>query len=119
MKRFLLLLAVLGGCSNGQITPAPKAVTLSTSDLTLDLSDGLRCKVSDWQTMPVGRFDRCAEGFGYSVEVIDNPNVLRQIWAEFATALGAEDALVPLAKVVIEDPAGGKHVFASPPPDES
>lgn len=118
MKRYLLTLAVLAGCGAAVSAPVPQAVSLSTRDLTLDLSGGQRCRVTNWPAAPTGSFSPCVDGFGYSVEVIENPNVLRQIWADVARALGADEALAPLARVVITDPVGGRHVFASPPPDE-
>ncbi|MDO8881944.1 hypothetical protein, partial [Pseudotabrizicola sp.] len=95
--------------------PVPQAARLSAEVLTLTLSDGTVCR-ANWAASPVGRMETCGPGYGYAVRVIDNPNILRQIWTELTTALGAEGVVAPLAEVVITDPAGVDRVFASPPP---
>jgi hypothetical protein len=115
MRKFLLFLA-LGGCVAGVPgNPVPQAARLSAQVLTLTLSDGTVCR-ADWAQAPVGRMDSCGPGYGYAVRVIDNPNILRQIWTGLTTALGAEGAVAPMAEVVITDPAGIDRVFVSPPP---
>ncbi|MFN7224323.1 MAG: hypothetical protein ACK4MS_09915 [Paracoccaceae bacterium] len=114
MRKVLLCLA-LAGCA-GAVTgaPVPQSARLSAEVLTLTLSDGTVCR-TNWAAAPVGRLDRCGPGYGYAVRVIENPNILRQIWTELTTALGADGAVAPLAEVVITDPAGIDRVFASPP----
>ncbi len=97
--------------------PAPQAARLSAEVLTLTLSDGTVCR-AQWATAPDGRFDSCGPGFGYSVRVVENPNILRQLFTSLSTALGAEGAVPPMAEVVITDPAGVDRVFVSPPPVE-
>ena len=114
--RKLLICLVLAGCVSAVPgNPVPESARLSNEVLTLVLSDGTVCR-ADWVTAPVGRMDGCGPGYGYAVRVIDNPNILRQIWTGLTTALGAEGAVSPLAEVVITDPAGVDRVFASPPP---
>ena len=115
--RWMIGLMALAGCATLQPTPVPQAARLSTEVLTLTLSDGTVCR-ANWAATPVGRMDDCGPGFGYAVRVIDNPNILRQIWSGLTTALGAEGAVPPLAEVVITDPAGVDRVFASPPEDK-
>ncbi|TGD63304.1 hypothetical protein EYC08_13495 [Tabrizicola sp. WMC-M-20] len=117
MRKFLLCLALAGCVSAMPGTPVPQAARLSADVLTLTLSDGTVCRAA-WAQAPVGRMDTCGPGYGYAVRVIDNPNILRQIWTELTTALGAEGAVAPLAEVVITDPAGIDRVFSSPPPVE-
>jgi hypothetical protein len=114
--RLILLCLVLSGCvSAGVGTPVPQAARLSATTLTLTLSDATVCR-ADWVTAPAGRLEPCGPGYGYAVRVIDNPNILRQIFTGLTTALGAEGAVPPLAEVVITDPAGIDRVFVSPPP---
>ncbi|MDO9637537.1 MAG: hypothetical protein Q7J44_03240 [Pseudotabrizicola sp.] len=117
MRKFLLCLALAGCVSGVPGTPVPQAARLSAQVLTLTLSDGTICR-ANWVQAPVGRMDTCGPGYGYAVRVIDNPNILRQIWTELTTALGADGAVAPLAEVVIEGPAGTRRVFSSPPPVE-
>lgn len=113
----ILGLAFLGltACAAPQGQPVPETARLSAQVLTLVLSDGTVCQ-ANWADAPTGRLEPCGPGYGYSVRVIENPNVLRQIWTGLATALGAEGMVPPLAEVVITDPAGVDKVFASPPP---
>lgn len=114
--RRVLLCPILAGCGAGAPgNPVPQAARLSAQVLTVTLSDGTVCR-ADWVAAPVGRMERCGPGYGYSVRVIDNPNILRQIWTGLTSALGAEGVVAPLAEVVITDPAGVDRVFASPPP---
>mgnify|MGYP005859451759 CR=1 FL=1 len=119
MRKILLCLglaALLVGCGAGAPGhPVPQTARLSEQVLTLTLSDGTVCR-ADWVAAPVGRMDRCGPGYGYSVRVIDSPNILRQIWTGLTSALGAQSGVAPLAEVVITDPAGVDRVFASPPP---
>jgi len=115
MRKSLVLLLALAGCVAPMAGARPDQARLSSSVLTLVLTDGTVCR-ADWVAAPSGRFDRCGPGFGYAVEVVQNPNVLRQIWTGITTALGAEGAVPPLAQVVITDAAGVDHVFASPVP---
>lgn len=113
--RWLISLAVLAGCVTAIPDPVPQSARLSDSVLTLVLSDGTTCR-AEWRDAPVGRMEACGPGYGYAVREIANPNILRQIWTGFTTALGAEGAVPPMAEVVITDPAGRDTVFASPPP---
>jgi len=120
MRKSLILpafLAFLAGCAAPFAAPQPQSARLSASVLTLVLTDATVCR-ADWVAAPAGRFARCGPGFGYSVQVVQNPNVLRQIWTGTLSALGAVGAVPPLATVVITDPAGVDHVFASPVPVE-
>ena len=117
MRVALIPLLALAACA----TPVgghavPQAARLSADVLTLTLSDGTVCR-ADWATTPVGRMDGCGPGFGYAVRVIDNPNLLRQLFTGLTSALGAEGAVSPMAEVVITDPAGVDRVFVSPPPE--
>jgi hypothetical protein len=47
--------------------------------------------------------------------VVENPNILRQLFTGLTEALGAEGAVPPMAEVTITDPAGVDRVFVSPP----
>lgn len=114
MKKWLFSLALLAGCTAAISQPVPQAARLSETVLTLVLSDGRACR-ADWVAAPQGNFGDCAPGFAYAVEPIENPNILRQIWTGLTTALGAEGAIPPLARVVITAPSGWETVFASPP----
>jgi hypothetical protein len=62
--------------------------------------------------------ERCGPGYGYAVRVVENPNVLRQLFTGLTEALGAEGVVPPMAEVVITDPGGVDTVFVSPPPVE-
>jgi len=117
MRKSLVLLLGLAGCVAPLGDARPDQARLSSSVLTLVLTDGTVCR-ANWTAAPVGRFDRCGTGFDYSVDVVQNPNVLRQIWTGITTALGAEGVVPPMAQVVITDAAGVDHVFASPVPIE-
>ncbi|MDX5402123.1 MAG: hypothetical protein LPJ93_06980 [Rhodobacterales bacterium] len=110
MRRLLGVL-LLGGCAALPGTPVPQEARLSAEVLTLVLSDGTVCQ-ADWAASGgAGRFEACVPGFAYAVEVVENPNPLRQV----VQALVGEGALAPMARVVITDAAGRAHVFASPP----
>lgn len=109
----LALTAACAGPLPGQ--PMPQEARLSTTTLTLVLSDGTVCR-ADWVAAPVGRMEACGPGYGYAVRVIENPNLLRQMWTALTSALGAEGAVAPLAEVVITDPSGIDTSFVSPPP---
>ncbi|MBN2630768.1 MAG: hypothetical protein JXR75_09545 [Rhodobacteraceae bacterium] len=117
MRKVLATVLALGGCVAPLGSPVPQSASLSATVLTLTLSDGTICR-APWASAPVGRMDRCGPGYGYAVRVIDTPNLLRQFWSDLTTALGAEGLVVPLAEVVITDPAGIDRVFVSPPPSE-
>lgn len=115
MRKSLILLAMLAGCAVPMGTGTPQSARLSADVLTLVLTDGTTCRVR-WAQAPAGRFDSCGAGYGYSVQVVQNPNVLRRVWEGITLALGAEGAVPPMATVVITDAAGVDHVFASPVP---
>lgn len=106
----------LGGCVGLQTTTVPQAARLSAEVLTLTLSDGTTCR-ADWVASGgAGRFQDCGPGFGYAVDVVENPNLLRQLFTGLTEALGAEGVSPPMAEVVITDATGRDHVFVSPPP---
>lgn len=114
--RKLLLVLMLGGCVGLQANPVPQAARLSAEVLTLTLSDGTVCR-ADWAAAGgAGRFNGCGPGFGYAVDVVENPNILRQIFTGLTEALGAEGVSPPMAEVVITDAMGRDHVFVTPPP---
>ena len=96
----------------------PVSARLSADVLTVTLSDGAVCR-ADWAAAGgVGRMEACGAGFGYAVNVVDKPNILRQLAVGIVAALGAEGALPPLAEVVLTDASGRDYSFVSPPPVE-
>lgn len=102
---------MLAGCVALPVAPVPQEARLSDQELVLVLSDGTSCR-ADWRAGGgTGRFEDCGPGFSYAVEVMQNPNPLRQV----VQALVGEGALAPMARVVITDASGRTHVFASPP----
>jgi hypothetical protein len=115
MRWMILVVAGLAGCVAAGQPPVPQAARLSSEVLTLTLADGTVCRVN-WATAPVGRLEPCGPGFGYAVNVVENPNLLRQLFTGLTSALGAEGAVPPMAEVVITDAMGRDHVFVSPPP---
>lgn len=118
MRVTMIPFLALAACTApGMGQPVPQAARLSAEVLTLTLSDGTVCR-APWAATPNGRLDGCGPGYGYAVRVVDNPNVLRQLFTGLTTALGAEGAVAPMAEVVITDPAGVDRVFVSPPPIE-
>ena len=112
MKRALILSLLLAGCAV-PAEPALQSVRLTNEKLTLALSNGTRCSV-DWRAAPVGRMDRCGPGYGYAVQVEDNPNVLRRLLEGVMLALGGDGVLSPMAEVVITGPGGTDQVFVLP-----
>ncbi|WP_136645052.1 hypothetical protein [Tabrizicola sp. YIM 78059] len=116
MRQLILALPVLMAACVAPGTPQPQAARLSAEALTLTLSDGTICRARWAEAGGVGRMDDCGPGYGYSVRVVENPNVLRQLWTGLTGALGAEGAVPPMAEVVITDAMGRDHVFVSPPP---
>jgi hypothetical protein len=117
--RWMIGFLVLAGCAAPQTAPVPQAARLSAEVLTLTLSDGTVCRTGWKAAGGVGRFDDCGPGFGYAVTVVENPNILRQLFTGLAEALGAEGTVAPMAEVVITDAMGRDHVFVSPPPEVS
>ncbi|WP_374433011.1 hypothetical protein [Tabrizicola sp.] len=115
MRKLLVVLA-LGGCASMAGSPVPQAARLSADVLTLTLSDGTTCRARWAEAGGAGRFDNCGPGFGYAVDVVENPNLLHQLFTGLTQALGAEGAVPPMAEVVITDATGRDHVFVSPPP---
>ena len=114
--RWMIGCLALAGCAALETAPVPQAARLSSEVLTLTLSDGTTCR-ADWAAAGgVGRFDACGPGFGYAVNVVENPNLLRQLFTGLTEALGADGAVPPMAEVVITDALGRDHVFVSPPP---
>lgn len=117
MRRFLIV-GLLAGCASLGQPPVPQSARLSSEVLTLTLADGTTCR-ANWSTAPVGRLENCGPGFGYSVRVIENPNLLRQLFTGLTEALGADGSVPPLAEVIITDAMGRDHVFVSPPPNKT
>ncbi len=115
--RKILVLMLLAGCAAGPGNPVPQAARLSDTVLTVTLSDGTVCR-ADWAAAGgVGRLEKCGPSYGYAVKLVENPNILRQLFTGLVDALGAEGVSPPLAEVVITDPAGMDRVFVSPPDD--
>jgi hypothetical protein len=118
MRFSIIPLLALAACSAPMLGhPVPQSARLSAEALILTLSDGTVCR-AEWPMAPVGRMEGCGPGYGYAVRVVENPNLLRQLFTGLTTALGAEGAVAPMAEVVITDPAGADRVFVSPPPAE-
>jgi len=114
----LVVVAVLAGCALPGGGVEPREARLSPSVLTVSLSNGTVCR-ADWAAAGgVGRLEPCGPGFGYAVRVVDNPNILRQLFTGLTEALGADGAVPPMAEVTITDPAGVDRVFVSPPPSD-
>ena len=114
--RWMIGLAALAGCAAIDTAPVPQAARLSSEVLTLSLSDGSVCR-ADWAAAGgAGRFDGCGPGFGYAVTVVENPNLLRQLFTGVTEALGADGHVPPMAEVVITDSMGRDRVFVTPPP---
>jgi hypothetical protein len=106
----------LAGCAGLSATPGPQAARLSAEVLTLTLTDGTICRANWAEVGGIGRLEPCGPGFGYAVRVVENPNLLRQLFTGLTGALGAEGVVPPMAEVVITDATGRDHVFVSPPP---
>lgn len=116
--RWMIGILALGGCVGLQPVPVPQAARLSAEVLTLSLSDGTVCRANWAAAGGAGRFESCGPGFGYAVNVVENPNLLRQLFTGLTAALGADGAVPPMAEVVITDANGRDHVFVSPPPTD-
>ncbi len=115
--RKVLVLMLLAGCAGTLGNPVPQAARLSDTMLTVTLSDGTVCR-ADWVASGgSGRLDDCGAGYGYAVKVVENPNILRQLFTGLVDALGADGVSPPLGEVVITDAAGVDRVFVSPPDD--
>ena len=106
---FLLPLALLA-CAN----PAarPETARLSADQVHLTLSDGTRCSAP----IGAGRMPSCGAGYDYRVELVQNPNLLRQLVEGAFGALGAQGLLAPMGVVTVVDDAGREYRFVSPPP---
>ena len=117
--RVLGLVAVLAlaGCAAVMQPAEPQEARLSAEVLTVVLDDGTVCR-ADWAAAGgAGRLEPCGPGFDYQVTVVEKPNLLRQFWSGLTSALGAEGAVPPMAKVEISG-AGRTWDFVSPPPVE-
>ena len=114
--RWMIGLVALAGCATIATAPVPQAARLSADVLTLSLSDGSVCRASWAAAGGSGRFDDCGPGFGYAVTVVENPNLLRQLFTGLTEALGADGHVPPMAEVVVTDSSGRDHVFVTPPP---
>lgn len=118
MRLFLLAPLALAACAIPPTQATPSAARLSDSTLTVTLSDGSTCR-ADWAAAGgAGRLDDCGPGYAYRVDVVKNPNVLRKLWQELVTALGADGAAPPMASVTLTRDDGRDWTFASPPPVE-
>ena len=113
--RKVLGLVLLAGCAVPQGNPVPQAARLSAEVLTLTLSDGTVCRANWAAAGGAGRLEPCGQGYGYAVRVVENPNLLRQLFTGLTDALGADGAVPPMAEVVITDAGGVDRVFVSPP----
>ena len=114
--RWMIGLAALAGCATVETVPVPQAARLSTELLTLSLSDGSVCRANWAASGGSGRFQDCGPGFGYAVTVVENPNLLRQLFTGVTEALGTDGHVPPMAEVVITDSMGRDRVFVTPPP---
>ena len=116
---FGIVVAGLAACAPMAVGMAvPREARLSAEVLTVTLTDGSVCR-ADWAASGgVGRIEDCGAGFGYAVNVVQKPNILRQLAVGVVAALGAEGALPPLAEVVLTDASGRDYSFVSPPPVE-
>jgi hypothetical protein len=114
--RKVLVLVLLAGCAGVPGNPVPTAARLSSETLSVDLSDGSTCRAPWAAEGGAGRLDDCGPGFGYAVNVVENPNILRQLFTGLVEALGADGIAPPMAEVVITDAMGVDRVFVSPPP---
>lgn len=108
---------VLAGCAGAMQPSVPKEARLSAEVLTVVLGDGMVCR-ADWAAAGgAGRLESCGPGYDYRVTVVEKPNLLRQFWSELTSALGAEGAVPPMARVEISGPQRTWE-FVSPPPVE-
>jgi hypothetical protein len=119
MMRKVLVLMLLAGCAGGAGNPVPQAARLSDEVLTVTLSDGTVCRANWAAEGGSGRLQDCGPGYGYAVKLVENPNILRQLFTGLVEALGADGVSPPMAEVVITDPAGMDRVFVSPPDPEA
>lgn len=113
MKHLVLALATIGGLSGCAtiLVATPQAARLSDQTLTIVLNTGEVCR-TQWREAPEG--DLC--GFRYVVTEVDQPNLLRQLFAGITAALGAEGVVAPQAEVVVTSAGGQVYRFVSPPP---
>lgn len=114
--RWILGCLVLAGCAVVDTAPVPQSARLSAEVLTLTLTDGTTCRANWLAAGGAGRFEACGPGYGYAVDVVENPNLLRQLFTGLTEALGADGSVPPMAEVVITDTMGRDLVFVSPPP---
>ncbi len=108
---------LLAGCVPLLSDPVPQAARLSSEILTLRLSDGTVCRTTWTVAGGAGRLEHCGPGYDYAVRVVEDPNLLRQMFTGMTAALGAEGLVPPMAEVVITDAAGQQYVFVSPSED--
>jgi hypothetical protein len=114
----LMILGFVGCAPVGIGMAVPASARLSADVLTVTLSDGSVCR-ADWAANGgIGRMETCGAGYGYAVNVVEKPNILRQLAVGIVDALGADGALPPLAEVVLTDASGRDYSFVSPPPVE-
>lgn len=110
------LVVVLAGCAGLAQPAVPQAARLSADVLTVTLADGTVCR-ADWAAGGAGRLEDCGPGYDYRVTVVEKPNLLRQFWSGLTSALGADGAVPPMARVEITG-QGQSWEFVSPPPVE-
>jgi hypothetical protein len=108
--RITLICLALAGCAVLAV-PTPQEARLSDQELSVTLNTGQICRAA-WRSAPEGQI--C--GFGYRVTEVSKPNLLRQLFTEMTTTLGAEGLLAPMAEVVLTSPQGQSYRFVSPPP---
>jgi hypothetical protein len=114
----LVLPMALAGCVWTAEPREPERARLSAEVLTLILRDGTVCR-ADWAASGgAGRLEPCGPGFDYRVAVVEDPNILRQLWTGLTDALDVAENVPPMAQVVITDAMGREFVFVSPPPVE-
>jgi hypothetical protein len=97
----------------GNVTPRPEAARLGADQLQLVMSDASTCNAP----IGAGRMPMCGAGLTYSVELVENPNLLRQFMEGAFGVLGAQGVLAPMAVVTVSDDAGREYRFVSPPPE--
>ncbi|MEQ8367972.1 MAG: hypothetical protein RIB61_14830 [Roseicyclus sp.] len=110
-----ICLASLAACTTGPA--APRDVQIDRDLLTVGMSDGSLCRGAAPGDSPAGwsgTLQSCPWSYGYTVEIDPGTNPVRLILQEVFTALGAPDALSPIATVTIIDGMGRARVFETP-----
>ena len=107
-----LWLAPLALVACGNSAPVPQSARLGADQMQLVLSDGSRC------TAPIGagRLPLCGAGFEYRVDLVQDPNILRQLVEGAFGVLGIQGVLAPMGVVTVVDHMGREYRFVSPEP---